>query len=160
MDRPLNEITGPVHVWHGEQDSLVPISAAHVLADACPTLLGDGVQTTATSPLRQPDRPDPCGTQDPLDRGCVAATREGAYYGGSPLWRRFQDSVRALSKSCGDAGVKSRPWRPSGPLTVLVRRRLPQLRRVVLVPCASLRREWRRILDYLREAVANDPSHL
>jgi pimeloyl-ACP methyl ester carboxylesterase len=33
---PLNEITGPVHVWHGEQDSLVPISAGHVLADRVP----------------------------------------------------------------------------------------------------------------------------
>jgi len=33
---PLNEITGPVHVWHGEQDSLVPISTAQAHADRLP----------------------------------------------------------------------------------------------------------------------------
>jgi pimeloyl-ACP methyl ester carboxylesterase len=33
---PLDKINGPVHVWHGERDSLVPISAAHALADRLP----------------------------------------------------------------------------------------------------------------------------
>ena len=33
---PLDEITAPVHVWHGVCDSLVPISAAQALADRLP----------------------------------------------------------------------------------------------------------------------------
>jgi len=33
---PLDKISCPVHLWHGEQDSQVPISAAQALADRLP----------------------------------------------------------------------------------------------------------------------------